>query len=69
MQRDATPKLVARSVAAGAAFGTFPIPVVAPVLLVPLFCKAARLSLPLVVAVQVVIGTGACGRRRSADTP
>ena len=67
-QRDATPALVSRSVAAGVAFGTFPVPVLAPLVLVPLFAKAARLSLPLVVAVQVVVGAGA-PRPRAAPMP
>lgn len=59
LQRNATPALIARSVAAGVAFGTFPVPVLAPVVLVPLFARLARLSLPLVVAVQLAVGAGA----------
>jgi hypothetical protein len=57
-QSGASPTVLARSVVSGVAFGTFPVPLLPP-LLGAGFAKAAKLNVALAATVQLCVGAGA----------
>jgi hypothetical protein len=58
LQSGASPTVLARSVACGVAFGTFPVPLLPP-LLGAAFAKGMALNVPLAATVQLCVGAGA----------